>query len=75
MTNREFEIKTIEIEREILEFKMKMKELTKAGGVAQGRKVRAKGFATKRRIGLVVVTERMEEETRVIPGPEAGCGS
>jgi len=36
LTNREFELKTLKIEREILELKMKMKELTKAGGMARG---------------------------------------
>jgi len=36
LTNREFELKTIEIESKILELKMKMKELSKAGGVARG---------------------------------------
>jgi len=41
MTDREFEVKTFEIECEILEFKTKMKELTKAEGVAKG--VRGQG--------------------------------
>jgi len=36
LANREFELKILEIEREILELKMKMKELTKTESVATG---------------------------------------
>jgi len=36
LTNKKFELRTFEIEREILELKMKMKESTKAEGVVRG---------------------------------------
>jgi len=36
LANRKFEIKALEIDREILELKVKMKELTKTKGVARG---------------------------------------